>query len=67
MTNRERIGIQIATLRNEKGYTVRGLAELSGVSSQNITKIENGKYNVSIDILSRVAKALDAELNLVKL
>ena len=67
MSDRERIGQQMAALRNEKGYTVRKLAEYSGVSYQNITKIESGKYNVSIDILAKVARVLDAELSIIKL
>lgn len=66
MTDRERIGRQLADLRTKKGYSVRQLAELAGVSYQNITKIENGKYNVSIDILSKVTKPLGAKLEIVK-
>ena len=51
---------------NEAGLTVRGLADLSAVSYQNITKIENGKYNVSIDILSKVTEALNAKIEIIK-
>lgn len=46
MNERERIGALLAQKRNEAGLSVRALAELAGVSYQNITKIENGKYNV---------------------
>lgn len=63
---RVRIGKRIAELRKEKGLSVRALAELAGVSSQNITKIENGKYNVSIDILSKITNALNCKLDIVK-
>lgn len=66
MTERERIGKMVAEMRNSKGYTIRGLAELCGISYQNITKIENGKYNVSIDILSKVANALGYEISFEK-
>lgn len=66
MTERERIGKMVAETRNSKGYTIRGLAELCGISYQNITKIENGKYNVSIDILSKVANALGYEISFEK-
>ena len=62
---RVRIGKRIAELRKEKGLSVRALAELAGVSSQNITKIENGKYNVSIDILSKITNALNCKLDIV--
>ena len=43
---------------------MRELAEKSGVSYQNITKIENGKYNVSIDILGKLCRALDLKIDL---
>lgn len=62
--NRLRIGSQVAAIRKEKGLTIRQLAEQCGVSYQNITKIENGKYNVSIDILYKVCKALEVELKI---
>lgn len=65
MNEKERIGRLLADKRNEAGLSVRALAELAGVSYQNITKIENGKYNVSIDILSKIANALNCQLDIV--
>lgn len=66
MNERERIGALLAQKRNEAGLSVRALADLSGISYQNITKIENGKYNVSIDILSKIAGALNCQIEIVK-
>lgn len=63
--NRLRIGQKIAELRQEKGLTVRQLGEMSGVSYQNITKIEHGKYNVSIDLLTKVLNVLDSKLEII--
>ena len=60
--NRLRIGRQIRLARIGKNLTVRQLAELSGVPFQNITKIENGKYNVSIDILNKICRALGLKI-----
>lgn len=62
--NRLRIGQRIADLRNKAGLTLRQLAENAGVSYQNICKIENGKYNVSIDLLSKLCDALGAEIKI---
>ena len=64
MKHREQIGQQIAGLRQKKGLTLKQLAEASGVTSQNLTKIEHGKYNVSIDILTKVCIALGAEITI---
>ena len=61
---RRRIGSAVKDLREKKGYSLRKLSELSGVSVQNLTKIEHGKYNVSIDILGRIATALDAQISI---
>ena len=56
--NRLRIGGQVAAIRKKKGLSIRELAEACGVTAQNITKIEHGKYNVSIDILGKICEAL---------
>lgn len=65
MNTRENIGQQIAQTRNKKGISTRGLAESCGVNYSNISKIERGVYNVSIDILGKICNALDAEIVIV--
>ena len=62
--NRIRIGGQIAAIRNKKGLSIRELAEACGVSFANIYKIENGKYNVSIDILGKICEALGCRIKI---
>ena len=64
MNNREYIGKRIAEIRHAKGLSIRQLAEACGVSAQNITKIEHGRYNVSIDILGKICDALEVELKI---
>ena len=65
MNNREYIGQRVADIRQMKGLSIRQLAELSGVSAQNITKIEHGRYNVSIDILGKICKAFGCKVEIV--
>lgn len=67
MNNRERIGRKVAELRAKCGYSTRQLAEICGVNFANISKIERGSYNVSIDILSKVADALGSEIDLIEI
>lgn len=62
MNYREEIGSELQTLRVQKGMSQRELAEASGVHYSNIAKIENGRYNVSVDILGKVADALGYKL-----
>ena len=65
MNSRESIGKQLAELRQQKGLTIRQLAELSGVNYSNIGKIERGAYNVSIDILSKICNSIDVNIQLI--
>lgn len=64
IANRLRIGQRIAEIRQQKGYSLRQLSEICGVTFQNLNKIENGKYNVSVDILYKVCKALEVEIKI---
>lgn len=64
MNTREYIGKSIAEIRQAKGLSIRQLAEASGVNFANIYKIENGKYNVSIDILGKICEALGSEIRI---
>lgn len=66
MDNREYIGIKLAELRKSRGYSIRQLADMSGVNFANIYKIENGKYNVSIDILGKICDALECRIDIMK-
>ena len=50
------------TIRVQKGLTVRELGDACGLAFTTISKIENGKYNVSVDILGKVADALGYKL-----
>lgn len=49
-------------LRTAKGYSLRDLEELSGVSKTEINDIENGKANPTLETLRLLASALDVKL-----
>ena len=65
MNERIRIGNRIAELRRQSGLSVRELADKCGVTYQNINKIENGKYSVGIDVLSKIAEGLGCKVDIV--
>lgn len=52
----------IINTRTKLGITQKQLAEKSGVSQSNISKIENGTYKPSITILKRIADAFGKRL-----
>jgi len=48
--------------RNTLGITQKQLADKSGVSQSNISKIENGTYRPSIAILKKITDAMGKRL-----
>ena len=64
---RKRIGQQIKELRLKKNMEAKELAKRAGIDASNISKIEQGKYSVGFDILTKVAWELEARLELVPL
>lgn len=48
--------------RKDKKLTQDNLARLSGISRPNITRFESGKYNPSLEMMVRIAAAMDMEL-----
>ena len=62
---RQEIGIQIRRERKRQGLSGKELAERAGFVESTINKIENGKWNVSIDILEKVCDALGVTLQIM--
>ena len=62
--DRKAIGERIAKYRKQKGLTQEQLSELCGVNRANICKIERGAYNVSFDILAKLAGAMGFDIDL---
>ena len=63
---RKRIGNVIQVLRVQQGLTVDELAKKSGVGSSLLARVELGKFNVRLDVLSSVAEALGYKVDFVK-
>ena len=54
---------KIKLARVEKGLSQQELADLVDATRQTIGLIEKGKYNPTINLCIRIAKALDKSLN----
>ena len=52
----------VISARNAANLTQKQLAQRSGVSQANISKIENGNYHPSLSTLKRIADALGKRL-----
>lgn len=59
--NGNRIGRRLAALRKELGFTMRDLAELTGLSQGHISRLENGRQGFRARTLIRIAEALGVE------
>ena len=64
--NRAYFGARIAYLRKRRKMTQQELADLIGIKREHVSRIEAGKYSVGLDIICKVAKALDMELEFIR-
>jgi DNA-binding XRE family transcriptional regulator len=53
---------EIIMARKERNLTQKELATLVGTKQSNISRLESGNYNPSIDFLNKIAKAVGKEL-----
>ena len=56
------IGQKIQRYRNQRGLSLRGLAEKTGITASMISQIENNSVNPSINTLKTLAETLDFPL-----
>ncbi|MDE6491467.1 MAG: helix-turn-helix transcriptional regulator [Muribaculaceae bacterium] len=66
-TDRGRIGTRIREIREERGIEAKDLAKLAGIDAANLSRIENGKYSVGLDILAKIATALGKKVDFIDL
>lgn len=49
--------------RKLKGLTQAEVAERAGISRTNISRFESGKYNPTLDMLVKLATAMDLDIS----
>ena len=59
---RQEIASQLRQVRKEQGMTKERLAEKVGTRKSNISRLESGRYNPSLDFLEKVAGGLGREI-----
>ena len=57
----ERLGKRIRALRQQRGLTLDGLAEIAGVNGKHLGKCERSQANITLEFLEKVAAALELE------
>lgn len=64
--NRESIGMRLRILREKRGFSQDELAEIMDVHRSTISKVETGKFAITIDYLVKFVWFLDFDLNLIE-
>ena len=59
---RQEIAAQLRQVRKEQGMPQERLAEKVGTRKSNISRLESGRYNPSLDFLEKVAGGLGREI-----
>ncbi len=54
---------RIRSFRNYRGLTISELAAAAGISQPYLSEIETGKKTGSVDVLKRIASALNVDLD----
>lgn len=62
---RDRIGLRIASLRKMQGLTITQLAERAGIQRAHLSRIEAGKYAVTLETIQAIAEALGMTIDIV--
>ena len=63
---RLKLGDRIRTVREKRGYSQEQLAEKMDINRSTISKIENGKFGITVDYLVRFSIFLDYEFKVVE-
>ncbi len=65
---RQRIGTDIVAqyvkLRKKLGYTQEDISKATGIARPNIARIESGRNTPTLEVLTKLAGALDMELEI---
>ena len=63
---RIKLGEKIRNIREQRGYSQEKLAELMNINRSTISKIENGKFSITVDYLIRFSIYLNYEFKIVE-
>jgi len=61
MNIKEKFGLKVRALREDKKFSIEHLANISNVDRNYISDIEKGQRNVSLEIIEKILTALDSD------
>ena len=63
---RQRIGKRLKEIRTEQGWSQEQVALMAGVTERTVDKVEQGAFNVPLDVLATLSDVLGYELRIGK-
>ncbi len=63
---RHKLGDKIRQVREQRGYSQEQLADMMDINRTTISKIENGKFSITVDYLVRFSIFLDYEFKVIE-
>lgn len=64
ITDRAALGETLRRLRIERSISIRGLADMAGLSPATIVNIEKGSFSPRIDVVNAILSALNCKLTI---
>ena len=61
---RKRIGKRLKEIRTEQGWSQEQVALMAGVTERTVNKVEQGAFNVPLDVLATLSDVLGYELQI---
>lgn len=61
---RKRIGKRLKEIRTEQGWSQEQVALMAGVTERTVDKVEQGAFNVPLDVLATLSDVLGYELRI---
>jgi transcriptional regulator with XRE-family HTH domain len=58
----KRIGRRLKLLREAKGFSQAAVAKEAGITREYVNKLEAGRYDPTVGVLTRLAKALGVDV-----
>lgn len=65
--DRLRVGKAIRAIRQQRKVDAKTLAQMTGIDAGNLSRIEQGKYSVGLDMLSKIAHNLGCQVEITPL
>ena len=62
---RDRIGLRIVALRKLRGWSQEALAERAGLGRTHISRIEAGRYAMTLETMQSLAEALGMTVDII--